>query len=91
MMRRILTQVVLAALLLGVAQAGCTKPATREKPVPDPLLTSKKPIEGRSRPMDGQPEREDLLPPPPPPAVDSLTLPDGKVPVARMTGVRPAP
>ncbi|MFM7152144.1 MAG: hypothetical protein ACKO23_20135 [Gemmataceae bacterium] len=41
---------LMSALALGiwwVGLTGCTKPVVREKPLPDPLLTSKKPIEGK--------------------------------------------
>ena len=61
----------------------------KEKPVPDPLLTSKKPVEGRAHLTDDRSvEREDLLPPPPPPAPDFLT-PRPNDSVVRMLGVRP--
>jgi hypothetical protein len=60
---------MLAGLLLLGSLTGCTKPVVREKPVPDPLLTSKKPVEGRSGLSDAdRGVSEDLLPPPPPPA-----------------------
>ncbi|MFO0846212.1 MAG: hypothetical protein U0797_28180 [Gemmataceae bacterium] len=64
-MRRALGTLGLAAAFLLGSQAGCTKPAVREKPLPDPLLTSKKPIEGKPHLTDPG-ERDGELPPPPP-------------------------
>ena len=48
---------------------GCTRPAVREKPIADPLLTSKKPVEGKAGLSDGRslPPEQMILPPPPPP------------------------
>ena len=72
----LLTPLLLFAL---GAFVGCHKPAVREKPLPDPLLTSKKPIEGRSIFQETSDPREELPPPPPAP---------GKVPgtVVRLPG-----
>jgi hypothetical protein len=72
------------ALIFGIAlMGGCNKPALREKPPPDPLLTSKKPIEGKSLLGDVQkPPAEDYSPPPRPVVED-----DGR-PV-RVMGLRP--
>ena len=61
----LLTPLLLFALGLFV---GCHKPAVREKPLPDPLLTSKKPIEGRTIFQESSDPREEMPLPPPPPA-----------------------
>lgn len=65
-MRRMLCMTGLAVLILWCGAAGCkTNQAVREKPLPDPLLTSKKPVEGRpSTEVSGLAARE-VLPPPP--------------------------
>jgi hypothetical protein len=55
----------LSVLVLWGGQAGCHRPAVREKPLPDPLLTSKKPIEGKAQ--FAEPAPRDLEVPPPPP------------------------
>lgn len=62
--------ILLTPLLLFAlgAFSGCHKPAVREKPLADPLLTSKKPIEGRSTFQETSDPREELPLPPPPPA-----------------------
>jgi hypothetical protein len=90
MIRRFWIQVVLSGVLLSGALVGCHKPAIREKPVPDPLLTSKKPIAGRTMSTDSQyPRGEEWLPPPPPPAGEFLP-PRGDGIVVRMLGPRSA-
>ena len=89
-MRRVLSQAVLAALLIGAGAIGCTKPMVKEKPVPDPLLTSKKPIEGRSLSSDNQPPAsEDLLPPLPPAGTDFPVPRGSDGTIVRMLSVRP--
>jgi len=62
------------AVLFGLTlAAGCTKPALREKPPPDPLLTSKKPIEGKVSISDVRPAPpEDYSPPPRPRDEDEI-------------------
>src|SRR4051812_26441031 len=66
-MRRMLCTTGLALSLLGAA-AGCQKQVVHEKRLPDPLLTSKKPVEGRPHFADhAAPPRDDIPPPPPPP------------------------
>ena len=88
MNHRFWMQGILAAVLLAAAITGCTKPAIREIPVPDPLLTSKKPIAGRTMSTDGHsPAGEDLIPPPPPPGADFLT-PRNEGTIVRMFGPR---
>ena len=65
MRRFLLTPLLLFALGVFV---GCHKPAVRDKPLPDPLLTSKKPIEGRTIFQESSDPREELPLPPLPPA-----------------------
>jgi hypothetical protein len=83
-MRGCLAGLLLAWSLVG----GCHKPAVTEKPVPDPLLTSKKAIEGRPHSMDEPARSEDLLAPPPPPGY--LAPQANDAPVAHLLGVRAA-
>lgn len=65
-MRRTLGTLGLLSFILGLC-VGCTKPALRDKPPPDPLLTSKKPIEGKPHLSDTRsPIDEDFSPPPRP-------------------------
>jgi hypothetical protein len=91
MARRLLMHSVLAGLLFTWLLAGCHKPAVREKPVPDPLLTSKKPIEGRAHATDGlSPGRDDVLPTPPSPGIDAVKPRAAEAPVVRLLGVRQA-
>ncbi len=65
-------------LVVGIGVgAGCSKPVLRDKPPPDPLLTSKKPIEGKlSGPAGHTVPAEDYAPPPRP-AVDDDLRPNG--------------
>lgn len=63
-MPQILGTVGLAMLVLW--GTGCHKPAIHERPLPDPLLTSKKPIEGKPHVTESAPLARDTLPPPPP-------------------------
>jgi hypothetical protein len=68
-MRHFVRVVGLMALVSGITLGGgCTsKPALRDKPPPDPLLTSKKPVEGRPLAGDGRmAPGEDYAPPPRP-------------------------
>jgi hypothetical protein len=53
------------AAALGVL-AGCHQPAVQQKPPPDPLLISKKPIEGRPHAAEDGVDAARLQPPPPP-------------------------
>jgi hypothetical protein len=85
MIRRTWIQGVLASVILGGAVAGCHKPAVREKPVPDPLLTSKKPIAGRTiGTATRSPREEEWLPPPPPSGAEFLPRRDATI--VRMLG-----
>jgi hypothetical protein len=88
MNHRLVMQGILAGVLLAGAVTGCHKPAIREKPVPDPLLTSKKPIAGRTMSTNGHsPGGENLSPPPPPPGADFL-VPRSEGTIVRMLGPR---
>jgi hypothetical protein len=81
-------QGLFTGVLITGAITGCTKSAIREKPVPDPLLTSKKPIAGRTMSTDGHSrDGEDLVPPPPPPSADFLA-PRREGTIVRMLGPR---
>jgi hypothetical protein len=73
------------ALVLGIAvSAGCQKPALRDKPPPDPLLTSKKPIEATALLHEARPVEAEEFAPPPRPVVEDDVRP------VRMLGLRPA-
>jgi hypothetical protein len=61
---------VTALLLVAM---GCNKQAVRDKPVSDPLLTSKKPVEGRAG-SAGPHATFIEVPPPPVPAPEPATL-----------------
>lgn len=54
------------ALFLVNAVLGCTKTAVQQKSVPDPLLLSKHPVEGRTHAAQSSPIRRDAPTPPPP-------------------------
>ncbi|HEY7158480.1 MAG TPA: hypothetical protein VH575_31335 [Gemmataceae bacterium] len=60
--------------LFLVAFVGCTKSAVRTKEVPDPMLVTKPPVEGRSHTSKSSPlSRGEPTPPPLPAGVDSPT------------------
>ena len=67
-MRRKLGQVGLATLLLTTLTLGCNKSAVRQKePPPDPLLVTKKPVEGKPTPEEAPAlARAEPIPPAPP-------------------------
>jgi hypothetical protein len=67
-MRRLLPLSALAVAIIGGGLLGCSsKPVVREKPVADPLLVSKKPVEGKQNLGTSRaPLNEDIPPPPPP-------------------------
>jgi hypothetical protein len=70
-----LRQATLAALVVGVGAFGCHRTAVREKqPPPDPLLVSKKPIEGRPHSGEPRPTARGEVPPPAPPGGDFATV-----------------
>ena len=85
MKRRYLGTFVLAGLVITLGLAGCTKPVLRDKPPPDPLLTSKKPIEGKPASTDTRPAPDEDLSPPPRPVVEDDVLP------VRLLGLQPVP
>lgn len=59
----------LAVAVLTAGLAGCTRPVVRDKPMADPLLVSKKPVEGKQHlAVSRAPAADDFPPPPPPPA-----------------------
>jgi hypothetical protein len=64
-MRRRLCRLTWAALALGGVTLGCHRSAVQQKLPPDPLITSKKPVEGR--PQAEVPHPLVRLDPPPPP------------------------
>ena len=59
----------LTALLLGGAVTGCTRSAVHQKTPPDPLLVSKKPVEGLPQAAT-PPAASAVVPPPPYPGSD---------------------
>ena len=65
-MRRLLLLSALAVAIAGAGSGGCsTKPVVREKPLADPLLVSKKPVEGKQhlvapREAQGGPPRQEI-------------------------------
>lgn len=75
-MRRYLWSIGLFAFFIAVTLSGCTKPALRDKPPPDPLLSSKKPVEGKPHISDARSLTDEDYSPPPRPV--------------RMTGVQNA-
>ena len=76
-MRHLLLTPLLLVALAGFV--GCHTPVVHEKPLPDPLLTSKKPIEGRPSFQESSDPREELPPPPPPPAQPGAKTVPGSV------------
>ncbi len=70
-MRHTLRFVGTLALVLGIAlTAGCNKPALRDKPPPDPLLSSKKPIENKAALHEVRRVEVEEYAPPPRPVVE---------------------
>ena len=90
-MRHTFGTIGLAAVVIWGGLAGCHKPAMREKPLPDPLLTSKKPIEGKPHASDEEGGLREQIPPPPPmpPALDKgFASVSQDMPLARLLGTR---
>lgn len=82
----------LAILIVWSGLTGCSKPAVREKPLPDPLLTSKKPIEGKPHVTESGPTSNEELPPPPPiPEEVARGTVRPQVPVVHLLGPRSKP
>jgi hypothetical protein len=68
-MARKLRHVGWIALFLSAAILGCTKTAVQQKSVPDPLLLTKPPVEGRTHAAQSSPiRRSEPTPTPPAPA-----------------------
>jgi hypothetical protein len=66
-MGRRLWRTVLCALVLGGATFGCHRSAVQNKQPPDPLLMTKKPVEGRLRGNEpGMTARAEMIPSPVP-------------------------
>jgi hypothetical protein len=82
-MRRRLRHFGLITLLLGSVALGCTRSAVQHKEPPDPLLVTKKPVEGRPQRADTDPAYEA----PPAPPADREPLP---IPVPPGTPILPA-
>jgi hypothetical protein len=83
-MRHIWGIVGIALVFLSVF--GCHKPVVREKGLPDPLLTSKKPIVGKPH-LESAPEiTEKIPPPPPPPAMKGTLSMKQEVPLVQLLG-----
>jgi hypothetical protein len=83
-MRRSLCSLACAGLVFTVALVGCSsKPVLRDKPPPDPLLTSKKPVEGKVYPGEAPPPATDEFAPPPRPVLEDDVRP------VRVLGLRP--
>jgi hypothetical protein len=65
-MKKTLWRIAALTLLLGAVTFGCSKPLVQQqKTPPDPLLISKKPIEGK--PAGGDPSLATRIDPQPPP------------------------
>ncbi len=78
-MRRTLGKTGLVLLVFWASQIGCNKPAVREKPLPDPLLTSKKPVEGKAQFADWGDRAEELPPAPPLPPLPRVATAEASV------------
>jgi hypothetical protein len=75
-MRRYLGTLGLLSLITAIGLAtGCTKPALRDKPPPDPLLTSKKPVEGKPHISDARTLIDEGYSPPPRPVIEDEVRP----------------
>jgi hypothetical protein len=68
-MARKLRYVGWLTLLFSGAFLGCTKTAVQQKTIPDPMLLTKPPVEGRTHAAQASPiRRSDPTPTPPAPA-----------------------
>jgi len=77
-----------AAVLVG-ALLGCTRTVVQQKaPPPDPLLVSRKPVEGKPRPEDADLSARLQPPAPPSSGGDLAATPDGDAAPVRPTGLR---
>jgi hypothetical protein len=81
-----------AALLVGCAAVGCTTKnhAVRDKPPSDPLLVSKKPVEGKANATAPVRTAFQEPSPPPLPAPDVTTV-NGTAPGANLLSLHPVP
>ncbi len=92
-MRRTLRMLCGTALLIGAAVGCATKNhAVRDKPPSDPLLVTKKPVEGKPNAFDSV-RTVYHEPPPPPLPVPDVTIVEGPQigPGARLLGLQPVP
>jgi hypothetical protein len=88
-MRRLL-RIGLAAPVVAGACLGCNRSAVRDKPPPDPLLTSKKSVEGRPSVSRSLGTARLDLPAPPTPGPESATVrTPGAGSGVELTGMRP--
>jgi hypothetical protein len=92
-MRRFIGTCSLAALIIWGGLAGCQRSVVREKPLPDPLLTSKKPIEGKPHITEANSGIDEDLPPPPPapPMEQGRPVAGSDVPVVQLLRTRATP
>jgi hypothetical protein len=93
-MRRTLQRVTAAGLVVAAATLGCNKQLVREKNPPDPLLVSKKPVEGRQSDQHG-PVATAIPQPPPLPYAATATVEapsdTAPLPPAKLLGLKPLP
>ncbi len=77
------------AAALGGALLGCTRTVVQQKaPPPDPLLVSRKPVEGKPLPEDADLSARLQPPAPPSSGGDLAAAPDGDAAPVRPTGLR---
>jgi hypothetical protein len=72
-MRR-LWRIGLSALVVGAALLGCNRSSVRDKAPPDPLLTSKRAVEGKANVSRSLGTARLETPPPPAPGGDTATV-----------------
>ena len=87
-----LRQLGLATLVVSAGAFGCHRSAVRDKnPPPDPLLVSKKPVEGRGHGEPRSTVRGEVPPPAPPGDFATVSSPAEPSPLrpARLLGVQP--
>ena len=84
--------VCLIALFVGGLAAGCRRPPVQNKVPPDPLLQSKKPVEGRPRLAGSGPPGRDQAPLPPFPGREGeATAGQGLIPPGTRLGWQMSP
>jgi hypothetical protein len=92
-MRRKLSLLWVPALLAVGVASGCgtmNRQTARTKPPPDPLLLSKKPVEGKPASADPLLLSQHEAPPPPMPGPETTTVSGPAPPVgARLLGLQP--